>query len=70
MAHNREIVHGYIQHQDGDVFELPMDDRTYQFACCGEDAGGCNLVHNFRGFVDDDGSIKVEVHRNDSETKR
>jgi hypothetical protein len=67
---NREIKDGYTDHQDGDVFELPLDDRVYHFACCGEDGGGCNLVHDFRGFVDDNGNIKVEVRRNPEETAR
>lgn len=62
--------HGkYEQIADGDTVILPQD-RPYRMACCGEDAGGCNLVHDLLASITSDGEIALQVFRNDRETRR
>ncbi len=71
MPHRKKNAAGYTEHLDGDTFTLvPGAHRPYRFACCGEDGGGCHLVHDFYGRVTEDGRIEVAVYRNEAETDR
>jgi hypothetical protein len=59
----------YPQQEDGAVVRITPG-RRFGFACCGETEDGCNLVHDLYFRVNDDGSIAMQVFRNEDETTR
>jgi hypothetical protein len=58
-----------VQKKDGDTVTLPTDGRPYLFACCGSEAGGCDLVHSLYTSVDDAGKVTMQVYREDEMTQ-
>jgi hypothetical protein len=62
---------GFVQKVDGEGFTLKPGSRVpFRFCCCGDQGGGCFLVHDFFGTINSDGEIEVTVYRNDQETER
>jgi hypothetical protein len=69
MPNRQRNAAGYILHQDGDEVVLPQD-GPYKFSCCGQDEGGCNLVHDIYVRTDAAGRVLMRAVRNDAETAR